>query len=120
MILVFHSNNFRDSSGYGLGECFTDDDALRAFNNTGYQFVAQVHTDDIERAYVLTNHIDRNWTENEDVQVVPDVEPRSSSVGDIFVTDREIYIVARFGFNKLDDLRPHEAVIAGRASRRLS
>ena len=49
MILIFHSRNFRDSSGYGLGECFTKADALRAFDipmtvgekdDSGYEFVA--------------------------------------------------------------------------------
>ena len=120
MILVFHSKNFRDSSGFGLGECFTVGDALRAFNSSGYEFVGYAKTDDLSVAYQLTNHIDHNWTENEDVSAPVYSEPRSTSVGDILVTDTEIHIVARMGFEKLDDLTPHHAVVAGRSARRAS
>ncbi len=120
MILVFHSRNFRDSSGFGLGECFTVEDAIRSFDTNGYEFVCIAKTDDLDRAYMLTNHIDHAWTENQDVSVPYGVEPRSSSVGDIFVTSTEIHIVARMGFEKLQDLTPRNAVVAGRAARMAS
>jgi hypothetical protein len=120
MILVFHSRNFRDSSGFGLGECFTVEDAIRSFDTNGYEFVGIVKSNDLDRAYMLTNHIEDNWTKNDDVSVPFGTEPRSSSVGDIFVTDTEIHIVARMGFEKLQDLTPEQAVIHGRSQRRPS
>lgn len=46
--------------------------------------VALVETDELETAYRQTNHIQRAWTENEDVQPLTS-RPRSSSVGDVFV-----------------------------------
>lgn len=121
MILVYHSRNFRDSSAFGLGsgDIFTKEDALRSFNipmltgekdDSGYQFVASVATNDLGDAYMLTNHIEESWTKNEDVDVPRYVDPRSSSIGDIFVTETEIFIVARVGFEKLADLTPEAAV----------
>ena len=95
-------------------------DAIRSFDTNGYEFVCIAKTDDLDRAYMLTNHIDHAWTENQDVSVPYGVEPRSSSVGDIFVTSTEIHIVARMGFEKLQDLTPRNAVVAGRAARMAS
>lgn len=120
MILVFHSKDFRASSGFGLGECFTAEDALQSFDSSGYEFVGYTKTDDLDRAYMLTNHIDSDWTENVDVSVGYGITPRSTSIGDILVTETEIHIVARMGFEKLADLTPHQAVVAGRSARRAS
>jgi hypothetical protein len=120
MILVFHSKNFRDSSGFGLGECFTADDALRAFNSSGYEFVGYVKTEDLNVAYQLTNHIDHDWTENEDVSAPVHSEPRSTSVGDILVSDTKVFIVARMGFEILDNLTALQAVVTGWNQRRSS
>lgn len=126
MILVFHSRNFRDSSAFGLGTLYTPEDALRAFNipsstgerdDSGYEFVASVATDDLDKAYSLTNHICRNWRENDEVDTPPGIDPRSSSIGDIFVTETEIHIVDRIGFEKLADLTPASAVFNARQHR---
>lgn len=122
MIFVYHSKNFRDSSAFGLGEIFTDADAIRAFVTDGYEYVGMMHTDSLDDAYQMTNHIDCPWTDicNGEVAVK---DPRSSSVGDIFVHIQSpemvragnefepvIYAVDRMGFKKLRNLTPHELV----------
>ncbi len=122
MIFVYHSKNFRDSSGFGLGECFTDADAIHAWEGDGYEFVGMMNTDSLDDAYQMTNHIDCPWTDICDGEIAVE-NPRSSSVGDIFVHiaspemaranhefDPTIYAVDRMGFKKLRDLTPHELV----------
>jgi len=54
---------------------------------TEYDFVALVDCEDVEDAFRLTNHIDRNWQENpEVVRTNPDMTSfRSTSVGDLIV-----------------------------------
>lgn len=65
---------------------------------TKYVLVAEVDTTDLERAYELTNHIDKDWTLNREVRAfVPSC--RSTSVGDMIVTpDDEAYLVLPVGF----------------------
>jgi len=53
------------------------------FNLQNYEMVALVETDDIDRAYRLTNHIDQNWGENPGVWVRYGAKNRSTSMGDV-------------------------------------
>ena len=70
-----------------------------------FKLVAFAITDDLERAYFLTNHIDKAWTEN--FSVVPIAGPhRSTSVGDVVVTSEGVHEVAAFGFDKLEHEPP--------------
>lgn len=63
-----------------------------------YKKVATVDTDDTERAFELTNHINQAWTENTEV-VAASGDHRSSSVGDLVQTDDgQVYLVANMGF----------------------
>lgn len=118
MIMIFHANQnlFRDSSCFGLGSLFTEADALKAFDANQYDFVGLAKTVDLDTAFQLSNHINHNWADNENVSVPYGVKPRSSSVGDIFVTNRQIFIVARAGFELLRDLDVIEIVRNARAT----
>ena len=70
-----------------------------------FKLVAFAITDDLERAYFLTNHIDKAWTEN--FSVVPIAGPhRSTSGGDVVVTSEGVHEVAVFGFDKLENKPP--------------
>lgn len=122
MIFVYHSRNFRDSSGFGLGSCFTEADALHAFDTDGYEYIGLMHTDSLDDAYQMTNHIDCSWTDICNGSIAVE-NPRSSSVGDIFVhipspqmvdAGNEfkpvIYAIDRMGFKKLRELSPEELV----------
>lgn len=65
---------------------------------TKYVLVAEVETDDLERAYELTNHTDEDWTLNSEVRAFAP-SCRSTSVGDMIVTpDDEAYLVLPVGF----------------------
>lgn len=53
----------------------------------------------LEDAFRITNHIETDWTENP--EVVRSWGPcRSSSVGDAFIVDGEVYLVDHCGFKK--------------------
>lgn len=69
--------------------------------NEHYIQVADVHCDNIDDAYRLTNHIDEAWQLNEEVQNA--LQPaRSTSVGDLVKTeDGTIFICASFGWKQI-------------------
>ena len=60
---------------------------------SGLVWVALVHRDpadegeldDLDFAFMKTNHIDENWADNDGVQSIKGREHRSSSIGDIFL-----------------------------------
>jgi hypothetical protein len=73
-----------------------------------YQHVADVATDDRDRAYRLTNSVDGAWYEAEaepaDVRVRPrfaGMGCRSTSVGDVLVCPDGVFAVARSGWERL-------------------
>lgn len=81
-----------------------------------FELVGEVRTTDVNEAYRLTNHIERDWRENENsIGFVK--RPRSTSVGDVLVrvkyeTDtvarritvvlQQVLVVAGCGFEKLN------------------
>jgi len=77
----------------------------------GYDLVALLTDEDnLDQAYYLTNHIDDGWHEPEvlkanHIQLGSDSNPRSSSVGDIMVVQKEgfltAYVVSSFGFTDI-------------------
>jgi hypothetical protein len=74
----------------------------KAISQGLYQKVAHVNTQDLEKAFHLTNQIDSNWTENKEVTALTQ-HNRSSSVGDIFVLNNEAHFIQSIGFQKLPD-----------------
>ena len=71
---------------------------LKAIAHGEYMHVADVATNDLEIAYRQTNHITDNWTLNDDV-TAHHKNPRSSSIGDLFVdADGNVEVCAPFGF----------------------
>jgi hypothetical protein len=65
-----------------------------------YELVAIVPTSDLEIAYRDTNHIDRVWWENPNVQLVK--ESRSSSIGDVLVRGDEQYRCEALGWKRIN------------------
>lgn len=65
-----------------------------------YQKVADVFTDDLELAFEKTNHINKSWQENKDVHALTG-KARSTSVGDLFIKDNEVFLVSSIGFEKM-------------------
>ena len=66
-----------------------------------YRKVAELTTDDLDDIYRDTNHIERDWRENESVFWATD-KARSTSVGDVIVTRAGTYMVAGIGFTHFD------------------
>lgn len=66
-----------------------------------YVEVAHVDTADLEVAFRLTNHIDTDWTTNDEVTAFT-TRNRSSSTGDVFEKDGKKYLVAMFGFKEIN------------------
>ena len=71
-----------------------------------YKHVASVYATDIEEVFRDTNHIDREWWENENVNLVE--KSRSTSVGDVVVDNKlNVFVCASSGWIKTKwDVRP--------------
>ncbi len=106
MITVYHADNsiIRDSLCFGLGEIYSNADVLVNYAEGNSKKVAEVDTDDLDIAYELTNSIDTVWYETMRMTGAGEVfgtAHRSSSVGDIFKIDGDLYVVGRIGFVEL-------------------
>ena len=76
-----------------------------------YKLVAKVETDDLDEAYRLTNHIDRSWQENPQVDCDLAAKHRSTDTGDLMVVEGpataegsiplRFFVVASFGFEEV-------------------
>lgn len=93
MLKVYHNQNFLnrqlDTSNLSGDRCV---------------FAAEVHTDDLEEGFMLTNSIYDSWTLNEKVR--PSYKSRrSTSVGDLLVRGSKTFVVESCGFR---ELRPDE------------
>jgi len=66
-----------------------------------YVLAADVNTDDIDDVFRLTNNIDRNWDENEEVNATGK-SLRSTSVGDVVVdAEGKALICASMGWEEI-------------------
>lgn len=79
-----------------------------------YKKVAEVNTTNLDSAYELTNNIDTSWDQNFGVTPVK-IGNRSTSVGDLLLSDSELYVVDRMGFTKLPS-EMKEAFIVSQAN----
>ena len=84
-----------------IGFTFRGRNAKTIFPNE-YEKVAVVNAKELESAFRTTNHIDENWTENDEVIWSARREVRSTSVGDVFLADGKAYFVASCGFEEFD------------------
>ena len=68
-----------------------------------YDFVAEVDTDSMDVAYEKTNNIEESWVNNDGVYVNEAFKggARSTSVGDLLICGRDMFIVDHFGFTPL-------------------
>lgn len=57
------------------------------FDVEHYELVARVECDCIEDVFLLTNHVDRSWRSNPEVEVLTEGRVRSTSVGDVIVDE---------------------------------
>jgi hypothetical protein len=95
MITVYHNERFVDFA------LLDEEAAIKMFNElpnntTVLKKVAEVNTDDLEKAFELTNHIDHSWEDNPEVTLIE--KSRSTSTGDIMEKDEKLYIVLSVGF----------------------
>lgn len=81
-----------------------DIDILAELFPAGFTKVADVETDHIGRVFELTNHIDRDWTENPEVTIAAMNKPnrgyRSTSVGDVIADGNDRYTIDGMGMRK--------------------
>lgn len=90
MIKVLHNKKFLE---YSYKEC-------KEISRELLTQVAVIDTDDLEKAFYLSNTIEHSWTENERVSAVSK-KLRSSSTGDVLIKDDEAFIVVPMGFQKI-------------------
>jgi hypothetical protein len=67
-----------------------------------YILVAIVDSEVLEKVFELTNHIDTQWWDNDGVEVVGDNHHRSTSVGDIVVTNEGTFRCENMGWHELE------------------
>jgi hypothetical protein len=67
-----------------------------------YILVAIVDSEVLEKVFELTNHIDTQWWDNDGVEVVGDNHHRSTSVGDIVVTNEGTFRCEDLGWHELE------------------
>ena len=72
------------------------------FNEKNYELVAEMQAETLDEAYMLTNHIDTDWTNKrrEDF-TVHKKESRSTSVGDVIVKDGVAHRCEMFGWKQI-------------------
>lgn len=69
---------------------YTEADAMTVFDPDLYEWVADVHTDRMGMVFQLTNHIDTEWWENDEVKIFK--QSRSTSIGDVvYDVEADIY-----------------------------
>lgn len=90
MIIVYHNKDFLDIQFDQPKEISTD--LLTK--------VAEVDSNDLDTAFRDTNHIDKDWIENEGVTSLVS-RPRSTSVGDVMEIDGKFFMVASCGFKEM-------------------
>ncbi len=112
MIEVYHVNvGAVDREALWLLHAEPAGTAKKLFLDKKYKLVALVDADNFETAWCLTNNIESSWSHEPDsrvkVQVQSDHGLRSSMVGDIFVRDGNVHVVAMIGFEEIG-LLSHE------------
>jgi hypothetical protein len=66
-----------------------------------FDLIAWINSDDLDLVFEQTNNVDKSWTDNPGVKVVRK-NPRSTSVGDVIVTSKDIvYICLPIGWKNL-------------------
>lgn len=93
MIKVYHAIN----PTFHVGE------VVGLMKLSEFYHVADVATNDLDYAYMLTNSIDSNWWDNAPVTFKGSPQHgmdgcRSTSVGDVMLLDGTYYVVASCGF----------------------
>ena len=68
-----------------------------------YKLVARVDSLCKEVAFEKTNHITHAWWENTEVELVGESSQRSTSVGDVMVSDDEAWRVLGVGYEQIQE-----------------
>jgi len=72
---------------------------------TDYKKVAIVESENIDDVFRITNHIDRDWTENEEVEWFLEGGQRSTSVGDVAENEAGVrFYCAPIGWELLEEV----------------
>lgn len=101
-IIVIHSKKPALTLAYD-GECLTKEDVMNMILDGHYEDVATIDTNDMDEAYMKSQHLQQSWTENEGVEMLVE-RVRSTSVGDILKVGGvagDLYVVVPSGFEKL-------------------
>jgi len=65
-----------------------------------YDLVATVESEDLERVFYLTNHVESSWTDNSGVEAHSPPH-RSTSMGDVVVTEEGTFRCEMIGWKKI-------------------
>jgi hypothetical protein len=86
----------------------TDEEPAKNFPE-GYTKVAVVEADNLGDTFRITNNIEESWTHNPEVRELLVQRPRSTSVGDVVVSNDEdkVFLCACMGW---DEINVKEAV----------
>ena len=93
--IVYHAKN----PNFGIGETPSFQD--------GYDLVTELELPQmadslaLETVFMLTNHIDRSWTQNLEIKRLYGKQFRSTSVGDMVEVNGNRYLCGNVGWVKL-------------------
>ena len=76
---------------------------FRLPTESSFQLVAEVDSLDLNKVFELTNHIDHDWTENSEVNLISNRTPRSTSVGDVIVVEDKHFLVEPVGWKEVPE-----------------
>ena len=97
---VYHATDLEIAMAYRYAAIGMPGKQKPNFNADHYRLVAVVDCEDLETAYMLTNHIDSEWWLNK--QILFSEKSRSTMVGDVIENPAgDRYFVAPVGFEKV-------------------
>lgn len=96
MITIYHNENFLDIRYY------SSENPAALLDPAKLTRVATVATNDLERAYKLTQNVTDYWINNKFVKPYVLGEQRSTSVGDVLWYEGKAYLVAVIGFIEIN------------------
>jgi hypothetical protein len=96
MSKVYHDKGFPKTMVKASERRFPDD----------FVEVAEVASEELGEIYALTNHIDQDWTLNEEVSKATEGPVRSTSMGDVVVlADGSVHLCEAVGWREVGNIK---------------
>jgi hypothetical protein len=99
---------------------YLGEEALTEVRLADYVKVGTIFTENLEEAWQLSQHLEKDWTQSDRVKLEPGIGPqqvRSTDIADILQLGDRYYIILDLGFGEVHpidvELLPGSAVLGG-------